>query len=527
LFAARAPAAENPPASLRIANDSGRCSALSRFQPGLPTRITGAEWIAASAGQPWRSPEGFRDPAVVKVPFCRLSGELPTAEEAYVRFEVWLPTTARWNGRFFGTASGGSLGAIQYAGLAMPLERGFAAMAHDNGHVSANLYEQSWALDASTGKLRRERLVDFASRSQHLTTVVAKEAVAAFYGSPVRYAYYVGCSQGGHHGMMEAQRYPEDYNGIVAGAHGGSWTEMVAGEAWAAFQVTRDGGAGALTESLAKAVSRRAIEQCDGDDGLEDGQIADPRQCRFDPALMQCGTQFADPVNCLTPEQVEATRAIYAGPHTATGRKLAPGFAPGSEQYWRWTDSHEFMSGSYYDFYRLLVQADPEWDFLSLDWERDVDRGKALLGAIFDAVDPDLSRFRNAGGKLIMYHGWSDPLISPFLSLDTWEAMHKQMGDAATAEVARLFMIPGMAHCGYGPIGGTRDLHDEVWLTAIQRWVEEGIPPDGMEPEGTVVGFGAVGDIVRTRPYCPYPGQARYLGTGSIDRAANFRCEAR
>jgi feruloyl esterase len=185
------------------------------------------------------------------------------------------------------------------------------------------------------------------------------------------------------------------------------------------------------------------------------------------------------------------------------------------------------MSGSYYDFYRLLVHQDPAWDFLTMDWARDLDRGEAELGAIFDAVDPDLSRFREAGGKLIMYHGWSDPLISPFLSVDTWEAMVERMGAAATAEVARLFMIPGMAHCGYGPIGGTRDLHDEAWLTAIQRWVEEGIPPDGKDPAGTVVGVGAAGDALRTRPYCPYPGQAHYLGTGSIDRAANFRCEAR
>lgn len=501
------------------------CAALARAEPGSEARVTAAEWVRADATRPWRSPDGFRQPAFVKVPFCRVAAQIPSSGGLPIRFELWLPSKSNWNGRFFGTASGGSMGAIQYAALAMPLERGFAAMAHDNGHRSENVYEQNWAFDPVAEEPRRERLVDFASRAQHLATVVGKALVATFYGEPARHAYFVGCSQGGHHGMMEAARHPDDYDGIVAGAHGGEWTGMVASEAWAAWQVSRDDRAGALSPELAAAVSRRAVARCDADDGLTDGLIADPRACDFDPALMQCGTETADAGECLTPAQVAVTRAIYAGPRTAAGRRLAPGFAPGSEQYWPWNDELSFVSGSYYDFFRLLVHADPDWDFLSFDWDRDVDAGRERLGPIYDAQAADLSRFHGRGGRLIMYHGWSDPLISPFLSIGAWEEINSQLGARRTAEFARLFMIPGMAHCGGGAVGGTRYTHDAAWLTAIRNWVEDGIAPDGDTPRGTVTGVGTVDGRLRTRPYCPYPAEARYLGTGSIDHAGNFVCE--
>ncbi|MGQ0835404.1 MAG: tannase/feruloyl esterase family alpha/beta hydrolase [Gammaproteobacteria bacterium] len=175
--------------------------------------------------------------------------------------------------------------------------------------------------------------------------------------------------------------------------------------------------------------------------------------------------------------------------------------------------------------WRLLVHADPDWDLLSIDWERDVDAGRKRLGPMYDATNPDLSRFQARGGKLIMYHGWSDPLISPFLSVDMWDAINKRMGADKTAEFARLFMIPGMAHCSSGPVGGTRDMHDAAWLTAIQNWAEDGIAPDAQTPRGTVIGVGAIEGQLRTRPYCPYPRVARYTGAGGIDRAASFTCE--
>ena len=248
---------------------SKACAALANFRPDIKTRINTSEWVAASAGEPWQSPDGFRHHAIVKVPFCRIAGQIAPTDESSIGFEVWLPARESWNGRFFGTASGGSMGAIQYPALVIPLERGYAAMGHDNGHASANVYEQNWAFDAETGELLQEKLVDFAHRAQHAATVVAKAVAAEFYREDPRRSYYVGCSQGGHHGMMEAQRYPDDYDGIVAGAHGGEWTGMVASEAWAATQVFRNGRAGALSAKMADAVSRRAIEHCDAVDGLD------------------------------------------------------------------------------------------------------------------------------------------------------------------------------------------------------------------------------------------------------------------
>lgn len=509
------------------ADGAAACAALAGFQPDINTRIATAQWIAASASDPWISPDGFRGTTTVKVPFCRLAGQIMPTDKSSIGFELWLPAAGEWNGRFFGTAAGGSMGAIQYHALTMPLERGFAAMAHDNGHKSENTYEQNWAFDTSTGKPIHEKLVDFGSRAQHVATVVAKAAVAEFYGERPRRAYFVGCSQGGHHGLMEAQRYPDDYDGIVAGGHGGEWTGMVASQAWAVHQAYRNNRAGALSAELAAAVNRRVMEQCDALDGLADKQIEDPRACDFDPAVMQCGAEGVDAGECLTPAQVAATRAIYAGPRAADGRQLAHGFWAGSElPWWPWTDDLDLISGSYHDFYRLLVHQDPDWDFRSIDWERDLDAGRKLLGPLYDATNPDLSRFQARGGKLIMYHGWSDALIPPQLSLDTWEAINERMGAEKTAEFARLFMIPGMGHCAYGSLGGTRDTQDDAWLTAIQNWVEDGIAPDAETPRGTVIGSGSVDEHPRTRPYCPYPKQARYVGSGSIERAANFTCKA-
>lgn len=505
--------------------DPGACEALKTHSFGRNVRIEDATWIAATGAQPWSSPGGFRGPAVVKSPFCRVQGIATPTPQSSIRFEVWLPAPGAWNEKFFGTASGGSMGAIQYAALSAPVEGGFAAMAHDNGHQSTNIYEQNWAFDAEKGALRQELLIDFASRAQHVSTVAAKAVAHAYYRKAPQRAYYVACSQGGHHGLMEAERYPDDYDGIVAGAHGGDWTGMVGGQAWAAYLVTRQNRAGALSRTLAQAVSRRAISECDALDGLADGLIEDPRACRFDPAVMQCGREGADPAACLTPAQVEATRAIYGGSPGWQSGSGAPGFIPGSEQYWPWTDSLDPISGSYHDFYRLLLKNDPNWAFGQFDPEKDIEAGRRKLGAIMDANSADLSAFARRGGKLILYHGWSDPLISPYLSTNKWHALERQMGRDTLRSFARLFMIPGMAHCGDGPVGGTRDTHDPAWLTAIENWVEHGIAPDADSPRATVIGFGSDGDTLRTRPYCPYPKVARYVGTGGRDRAANYTCQ--
>lgn len=506
--------------------DAKSCRALANASVHGKARVEAAEWIAASPASPWISPTGFRGQVSVQTPFCRIQGVARPSAVSDIRFEVWLPGHAQWNGRFFGTAAGGSMGAIQYAALPMPVTRGFAAMAHDNGHRSANTFEQNWAFNSKTGRVERDLLVDFASRAQHESTVAAKSIAAAFYGRAPARSYYVGCSQGGHHGLMQAERYPADYDGIVAGAHGGDWTGMVGGQALAAHIVTRDNRAGALSKTLAQAVSRRAIAHCDKRDGLEDGLIEDPRQCDFDPAVMQCGRPGADPSACLSAAQVAATRAIYRGFESDIPGQSAPGFVPGSEQYWAWTDELDPISGSYHDFYRLLLNENPKWSFASFDPVRDIPKGRAKLGPVMDASSSNLGAFAGRGGKLILYHGWSDPLISPYLSINKWDSLQQDMGVEAVQNFARLFMIPGMAHCGGGPIGGTRDTHDPMWLTAIQNWVESDMAPDGRTDATTIIGVGAHGNTLKTRPYCPYPSVARYTGQGDVNRAANYVCEA-
>lgn len=517
-----------PLQALQAADDGGdtrRCAALASQTLSVPTRIEIADYTDAGPDSPWTSPDGFYGHASMHAGFCRVSGTISPTPTSSIGFEVWLPATSEWNGRFYGTASGGSMGAIQYAALPIPVARGFAAMAHDNGHASRNTYEQSWAFDPATGELDEEKIIDFASRAQHVSTVVAKELIQEYYGRPADYAYFIGCSQGGHHGMMQAQRYPQDYDGIVAGAHGGDWIGMLASQAWAAWQVTRDGGAGALSSRMLEHVNDRVIAACDANDGVIDGQIGDPRDCSFDPGVMQCGLPDTDPAACLTPQQIDALRAIYDGPrHPDTGEQLAPGIPRGSERFWSWNDRLQPFSGSYYDFNRLIVQRDPDWTLESMDWRQDIHGARERWSPTYDAIDPDLGPFQQAGGKLILYHGWADALITPFLSVNAWEAIRAQMGEAATDDFARLFMIPGMAHCAGGPIGATRDLHDDLWLTAIQRWVEQDIAPDATRRESTVTGVGIVDGNLRSRPYCPYPQVARYSGAGSLNRATNFAC---
>ncbi|MCP3729841.1 tannase/feruloyl esterase family alpha/beta hydrolase [Sphingomonas sp. MG17] len=516
----------SPVALARGAPQAGAdgCQRLARLTLPHGTRITLAEPIAASADKPWTSPEGFYGRAKVEQPFCRVGGTISPVPDSRIGFEVWLPLAPVWNGRFYGTAVGASMGAFQYASLPMPLSRGFAAMTHDNGHKSANFYEQSWAFDAATRTVRRTQVVDFASRAQHLATVIAKQVAATYYGRPVQRAYYLGCSQGGHHGMMEAQRYPGDYDGIVAGAHGGDWSRMMAAQAWAVTRVVRDNRAGGLSKPQLAAVSRHVLARCDRADGLADGQIEDPRLCRFDPAELACGAKGTDTALCLNPAQVAATREIYRGPHTSAGRRLAPGFAPGSETYWEWHDQTQPLTGSYYDFYRLVMQRNPDWNLLSMDWDRDIDSGRRQWSAVYDAINPDLRAFDRRGGKLILHHGWSDGLITPYLSIDAYQRIQRQMGARATGNFARLFMIPGMGHCEGGPVGATRKAHEELWLTAIQNWVERGVAPDATNAANTLIGSGKIDGGTRRRPWCPFPKIARYKGSGDVNDPRNFSC---
>ena len=493
------------------------CSALLRATASLPTIVHAAETIAASTAQPWTSPPGLIGTAQVTAPFCRVTASVHPTPNSDIRFELWLPL--RWNGRFFGTASGGSAGSISYVAMADPLVRGYAAMGHDNGHVSGG-FEQDWAFDAHRGQVNTDKVIDFAWRAQHAATVAAKDLTRAFYAKQPARSYYVGCSQGGHHGLMEAQRFPDDYDAIVAGAHGGDWIGVLTAEAWAAYQVTRDQRAGGIPKALLPAVGRQVLASCDAADGAADGSIENPQRCRPDLAALRCRPGQAEA--CLTEAQIAATQAIHAGPREAAGPIASSGYAPGSELNWATTWNAETVarSGSYFDFFRLVARQQPDWDFQSFAWPDEVIAARARWSAVYDAREADLARFKARGGRLILYHGWSDGLVPAGQTLHYWDRLQQAMGAAGVAEFARLFMVPGMGHCAGGPIGSAD------WLTAMENWVEKGQAPDPGS-RNPIVGSGALEDgTKRRRTYCPWPQTARYRGSGDLNAPESFTCAA-
>jgi feruloyl esterase len=450
---------------------------------------------------------------------CKVNGVATPTSDSSIKFEVRLPLTG-WNGKFNGIGNGGYGGNLpDVAGDA--LARKYATAGTDMGHSAAN---PVWALG------HPEKIADWAYRANHTTAGLAKTIIRAFYGVGPTLSYFTGCSDGGHEGLMEAQRFPDDYDGIVAGAPANHWTHQSTAWVWE--------GAALLPNPLSigqlKAITAAAVQECDAIDGLRDGMIDDPRRCTFDPAgLARSGV--------LTAAQAQAVRKVYAGPRNPrTGEQLYPGLERGSE-YDSFTDSGVAqLVGSWVAhqptnpavpflgdfFFKQMVFNDLSWDYRTLDYDHDVAFADRKMGPIVDSTDPDLSDFKALGGKLIMWHGWNDPLVNPRNSINYYESVitnlhkgherdlnEKARGPAKETDAfLRLFMVPGMDHCllGSGP-----NVFDT--LTPLERWVEQGQAPDRIIATG-----GAV--PTRTRPLCPYPQVARYTGHGSIDDAANFAC---
>ncbi|MDX1384715.1 MAG: tannase/feruloyl esterase family alpha/beta hydrolase, partial [Thermoanaerobaculia bacterium] len=372
---------------------------------------------------------------------------------------------------------------------------------------------------------------DFGHRSLHLTTQRAKEVVAAFYGAPPRYAYYTGCSKGGQQGLMEAQRYPGDYDGIVAGNPANDWTRFYAGgHLWYAQALLADPES-FLPPAKVAHLGAAVDAACDALDGIEDGVIDDPRRCDLDLRSLLCPAG-EDGDTCLTEKQAAAVERIWAGASTPAGELVYPGLVPGGEAarggWTTWVtgpapfQSLHFLAAD--GFFKNFVFDDPDWDFRTFDWNRDVDRSLTKVGAALDAADPDLRPLEEKGAKLIVYHGWSDPDISPLASIDYYESVvgaltkndDRSAALARTREFFRLFLVPGMGHCRGGP--GT-DRFDA--LAALERWVEE-----GEAPARIVAAKQVEGATVRTRPLCPYPEVAAWNGVGDRDDAASFACVA-
>jgi feruloyl esterase len=449
-------------------------------------------------------------------PFCRVAGTIAPTADSHILFEVWLPL-AKWNGKFAGVGNGGWAGTISYGALQEQIRRGYAVASTNTGHQAppAAMDMARFAFD------HPEQLIDFAYRAHHETTIKAKTLVHAFYARPAERAYWIGCSSGGYEGLMEAQRFPADFDGIVAGAPANNWTRLMAGDFDATLAVLAE-PASNLPPSALGVLYRGVVAACDRADGVTDGVLEDPERCTFDPAAAQCSAG-AKPESCLTTAQVEAARRVYGGvKDPRSGARLYPGLARGSEPFWPNRDPNNPFPIPV-SHYKWLVFGDPNWDWKTFDLSHPADyeafvRSEAKLAPILNATNPNLRAFQQRGGKLLQYHGWSDQLISAQNSIDYYESVRSEMGRTSNVEdFYRLFMAPGMAHCGGGPGPNSFDM-----LTVLEDWVEKGVVP-----EQIIATHSMNGVVDRSRPLCPYPKVAVYKGKGDTNDAANFACSVR
>ena len=431
---------------------------------------------------------------------CRVAARLRPTADSDIAVEVWMPE-AGWNGKLEAVGNGGWSGSINHNAMAAAVTAGYAAASTDTGHEGSSA---SFALG------HPEKLVDYAYRSEHELTVAAKALITAFYGKAPRLSYWNGCSAGGKQGLMEAQRYPEDFDGIVAGSPAANWVGRAAQSIWVAQAVHQD-DASFIPAAKYAAIHRAVMEACDRLDGVADGVLENPRACKFDPAVLLC--KNAEWSGCLTAAQVEAAKKIYAdSTNPRTGQRLYAGLAKGSELAWgTWGGEKPLSIGL--DYFRYVVFGNPQWDYRTLNFDGDIARSEEMDRGRIDALDPNLKAYFARGGKLIQYHGWSDGQISPGNSVDYYESVAARMGKVDDAY--RLFMVPGMGHCGGGE-GAT--MFDA--MPALEQWVEE-----KKAPERIVAAHRVAEKVDWTHPLCSYPKIAIYSGKGDPKDAMNYACQ--
>lgn len=481
-------------------SDARSCEALRGLAGGLVS-VSTVEWVAAGE-------EGAAH--------CRVTGRILPE----IGFEVRLPDD--WNGRFLMYGNGGFAGRIQ-TDFQPALGRGFAVAATDTGHDADREPDASFGVD-------RQKVIDFAYRAVHVTAQSAKEIVTDYFGNAPEFSYFVGCSTGGRQGLMEAQRFPGDFDGILVGAPVLDETGIHVWEVWLNRAMDRH----PVRIDQLELLAARVEAVCDGADGLEDGLISDPEACAFDPAtdLPLCDGKVSRS-DCFTEGQIETLEQIY-GDVTSDGESIFPGLPVGVEQpgltqlnpqgegflasgWIPWIVNQNRRPASLYfadSFLRYMAfdPPDPDYDWREFDFDRDLER-MSWIRSVLDATDPDLGEFHDRGGRILMYFGWADGGLNPRMATAYYDDVLATTG-ASTPEFFRLFMIPGMFHCG----GGVGDPGFEAFAP-LRAWVEEGTAPERIE-----VSYHEDGEVVRTRPACPYPQAARYLGSGGIDQAASFEC---
>jgi feruloyl esterase len=457
---------------------------------------------AAAGPQAAGAPRGGNAPAAPPAPpamipaHCQLQLVLKPSSDSLINMEMWLPPVEQWNRKFMGVGNGGFAGSIQGLANDMPqaLRLGYATAGTDTGHQEQG---GAWAIG------HPEKMIDFGYRATHEMTVKAKQIIDKFYDRRPQYSYFKGCSTGGRMALMEAQRYPDDYDGIIAGSlanrHIHMWTAGFA----RTIDLARRPEA-AITAEQAALVNTLVTNSCDT---LKEGFLNNPRACKVDFAALKC--QAGQSGNaCLTDPQLKTVETYYGGLKNSKGELIFSGQALGNPIGAQRSNPQGPGAGGTFDLMRI-AHNDPNVDWQKFDLDRDMKFLDEKLGYV-DAVNPDLGRFKSSGGKLLLTHGWSDTTITPETTTWYYDSVLNKMG-RNQSDWMRLFMVPGMGHCGGGPGVNSFDS-----IGALEKWVEQGIAPD------TMMGTGAQG---LTRPLCQYPQAAEYDGSGDLKDASNWSCK--
>lgn len=512
-----APAAASEDANVKGA-PAERCAALKGQTLGGAT-VESAE-LVAKGDTLLKTPFGD---VKARSAYCKVKAKTSSGPGSTIKLEVDLPND--WNGKLVGVGGGGLSGGLAVASLTLgsALEKGYAGVATDAGHDDAP--DAAWAINAPI------KIKDFGFNANHLGAQAAKAAIEAYYGQPAKKAYFHGCSNGGRDALMLAQRFPQDYDGIVVGAPAANYTGVMASFARNQNLFNATPAAQSLLPKL-QLLHDAVIQKCDKLDGVADGVLEDPRACKFDPAELQC-KPGQNPAQCLTSPEIGFARAVYQGTRGRDGKLIYPGL-PVSSEYaassvgalgWApWFMAPPYSGSNLAkDFYRGLVKQDVKWDLASFQLDRDNAEAKTKVGPDVDALDPNLALFIKRGGKMLIYHGWEDAAIPAAATLDYYAAVRKRLG-RSTDDSVRLFMVPGMNHCGQGP--GPNQLDQ---IGDMDRWMSSGQAPQqilAISAKNPLAAYlGGKIEVVRSRPLCAYPMVSTYKGSGSTDEAANFACK--
>jgi feruloyl esterase len=471
------------------------------------------------------------DPLFAKLPaFCRVVALSTPTADSNIRIEVWLPL-AGWNGKFMGLGNGGFAGSIGYQGLAIAVLSGFAGGGTDTGHTGGAA-DSGWALG------HPEKVIDFGWRGVHAMTELSKTVVQSLYSGAPQHSYFTGCSDGGREALMEAQRFPGDYDGILAGAPGYNWTSLFSRFAQIAAEL-QSSPEKYLPASKVPALNQAVLAACHAN---EPGAfLADPRACHFSPDTLVCKGAESDA--CLTTAQAGSLKALYANSHLKEGSLVYHGLLPGGElggNGWPvWisgvkpgASAAALLSEGYF---RNLVYANPSWELKSFDLDRDLKAAQENTAAALDAVNPDLRPFKARGGKLILYQGWNDPASSPLATIDYYNSVEHAIGREETEQFVRLFLVPGMQHCYRGPgpaefgqfapaFSASPDAAAHNITTALEQWVEKGTAPEQVIARGNTETTAAGKGDSFSQPICAYPKAAEYKGSGDRKDAASYIC---